>query len=136
MKNIEKYIGIPFIDKGRDFKGCDCYGLAKLYFKNELDIDIPDVIARPNQIKMAYMEYLSNISKYWIEHKEIKENTIVALKTDPNNPKLVTHFGIILKIDNKLKMLHTFRDTASHLVDLPNQIYDNKIVAYYEWKGL
>lgn len=132
---IEDFVGIPFVDKGRSYKGADCYGLCMLYFKDVLNIDMPDVLASPKQIKMAYIEYLSNIKEYWIEHKEIKENTVVALRTDPNNPRLVTHFGIILKIDGKYKMLHTFRDTASHIVELPNAIYDNKIVAYYEWKG-
>lgn len=131
---IEKFIGIPFTDKGRDFNGCDCYGIVKLYFKEVLKTDIPDVIASPRQLKMAYLEYLENISKYWIEHKEPLENSVVALLTDPNNPKLVTHFGIIIKIDGKLKMLHTFKNTASHLVDMPSPIYQNKIKAYYEWR--
>ena len=130
-----EFIGIPFIDKGRDYKGADCYGLAKLYFKDILDIDIPDVMASPQQLKMAYLEYLSNINKFWIEHKEPKENTIVAMRTDLNNPNLVTHFGIVIKVENRLKILHTFRDVNSHLIDIDHPAYINKIVAYYEWKG-
>ena len=131
---IKDFIGIPFIDKGRDYKGADCYGLCLIYFRDVLNINIPDVIASPNQVRMAYLEYLSNIRDFWIEHKEPKENTIVAMMTDPDNPKLVTHFGIILKIDGKLKILHTFRDTASHIVDIDNPIYKNRIKAYYEWR--
>jgi len=134
MKNISNFIGIPFINKGRTFEACDCYGVVKLYYKEILGIDIPDVLASPKQPRMAYMEYLENISKYWIEHYEPKENSVVALHTDPQHPKLVTHFGVVVKLDNKLKMLHTFRDTQSHLVDIDNPIYANKIKAYYEWR--
>jgi hypothetical protein len=131
---LDKYIGIPFVDKGRDLKGSDCYGLAKVFYKEELGIDIPDVLASPDQVKMAYMEYLQNINEYWIEHYEPELYSIVALKTSPEHPKLVTHFGVVVEHNGKLKMLHTFRDTDSHLVDLDNPIYKNKIKAYYKWR--
>lgn len=130
---VNDFIGIPFVDKGRDIKGCDCYGLIKLYYKEILNIDIPDVLASPNQPKLAYMEYLANTNKYWSTSQEMKENSIVAMCTDAEHPKMITHYGIIIKVDNKLKMLHTFKNVQSHLVDLPNLAYDNKIKAYHEW---
>ena len=130
---INDYIGIPFIDKGRDFKGCDCYGLIKLYYKNELGIDIPDVVASPNQLRLAYIEYIKNISSLWTTSTEPKENDVVAMKTDVNNPKLVTHFGIIVKVNSGLKILHTFKKSNSHIVDLNNPAYANKIKGFHSW---
>ncbi len=38
----EKYLGVPFVDGGRSFAGCDCAGLVILIYKKELDVDIND----------------------------------------------------------------------------------------------
>ena len=41
--NTDKYMFIPFVDKGRDFSGCDCRGLVGLIVKEVFNIDIPDM---------------------------------------------------------------------------------------------
>jgi len=124
---IRDYIGIPF-------ENCDCYRLVQLYYKNELNIDIPDVVANPNQLKLAYMEYIQNIAKCWTTSNTPKEHDVVAMKTDIDNPKLVTHFGVVVKVDGKLKILHTFKKSHSHLVDLDNIAYVNKIKGFHTWR--
>lgn len=35
---VKKYIGIPFVDFGRDLSGCDCWGLTRLISKNEFSL--------------------------------------------------------------------------------------------------
>ena len=42
--NFDKYIGLPYRHKGRDFDGVDCYGLCYLIFKNEIHTILPDFI--------------------------------------------------------------------------------------------
>ena len=37
-----RYVGIPFADHGRDQMGCDCYGLARLVYRHECGILLPD----------------------------------------------------------------------------------------------
>lgn len=130
---ISDFIGIPFLDKGRDFKGLDCYGLCKLFYEKELDIIIPDVIANPNQPKLAYMEYLENINQYWETSKEPILNSIVAMCTNLEHPNLVTHFGVLIEVDGKMKILHTFKGSNSHIVDLDNPAYINKIKGFHKW---
>ncbi len=41
MRRFERYLAIPFKDKGRGFDGCDCWGLVWLIYKTELGIDLP-----------------------------------------------------------------------------------------------
>ena len=38
---MKQYIGIPWVKKGYDYDGCDCWGLAVLFYKNEFGIELP-----------------------------------------------------------------------------------------------
>ena len=40
----EKYIGLPYANNGRTEDGIDCWGLVRLFYKNELNIDLPSYI--------------------------------------------------------------------------------------------
>lgn len=41
MNWANKYVGLPFVDHGRDFNGVDCWGLVQLVMKTEQHIELP-----------------------------------------------------------------------------------------------
>lgn len=40
--NFDDLVGIPYLDKGRDRRGCDCWGLLRLAFAERLGVELPD----------------------------------------------------------------------------------------------
>lgn len=40
--NLNRYVGLPWRDRGRTPDGCDCWGLLRLVYAGEFGIDLPD----------------------------------------------------------------------------------------------
>ncbi len=54
--SLNKYVGIPFKNLGRDFDGLDCWGLVRLFYLEEYGIELPmlDFYNQANDTKEIY----------------------------------------------------------------------------------
>lgn len=127
---IKTFIGIPFVDRGRDKTGSDCYGILKMYYKEILDIEIEEIIADPNRPKQCYVKYLDQIARKWEKVETPEPHSVVAMSTNMEHPEMITHFGVM--IDNK-RMLHTFKNTQSHIINIDNPMIKSQIKGFYKW---
>ena len=127
---ISNFIGIPFVSKGRSFNGCDCYGLVKLYYKEILNIDIPETIITAEQPRRTFANYLNEISKNWTATTPAK-NVVVAMSVNAEHPNLVTHFAVM--IDDK-RFIDTRENMSSYLTSIEDEKIKNQIKGFYKWQ--
>jgi hypothetical protein len=127
---IENFIGVPFLDKGRTFNGCDCYGLVKLYYKEILNIEIPETIITADKPRRIFANYLKEISENW-KPCEPKANAVIAMSVNSEFPNLVTHFAVM--IDDK-RFIDTRENMSSYLTNIDDERIKNQIKGFYQWQ--
>lgn len=127
---FDRFVGIPFLNKGVAFDGCDCFGLVRLLYGVELGQEIPNP-SYENAVdsKQIHSEYIKQIATNWKEVKELKKYDVIAMAHDARHPHIIQHFGIYLGND---KMLHTLRNVGSHIVDISQ--YQYYIKGFYRWQ--
>ena len=67
MSWTARYIGLPFLDRGRDFTGVDCWGLCRLILKQECNIDVPSYgdVSATDLLKIAGVVKNDSFSDPW-----------------------------------------------------------------------
>jgi probable lipoprotein NlpC len=106
----DNYIGIPFVEKGRDDSGVDCWGLVRLVYANHLGIFLPSYIEAYEST--LDRETLKDIIKtqaeyYWEEPKKPEEFDVIMLRMHG----LVTHMGIVTKPGHMIHCMHDINTT-------------------------
>jgi hypothetical protein len=72
---IDRFVGLSYVDWGRDFNGVDCYGLLYLVYKEVLNIEIPPLDGKhinPTDRK-AIADLVNNELDPWTEIEKGKE---------------------------------------------------------------
>jgi cell wall-associated NlpC family hydrolase len=129
MIRLRRYIGIPFVDRGDQFTGADCYGLLRLFYREELGISIMDPHISCRETGKVFSQYLVEVRRHWVEVTEPGEFCGVAMATDPKLPGIVNHFGIWIGG----RLLQTLSGVGSHVV--PADKHRNRIIKYYQWQA-
>lgn len=127
---MNKYIGIPYANRGRNREGVDCWGLVQLFYREQFDILIPN-----------YLWAYTSAEDYDSVAHAINENKLVGWDRVEGEPKygdvLVfnilgqpIHVGIMLKNGN---FLHAFKGTESCLERLSALSWSRRLLEIYRW---
>lgn len=127
----EKYAHIKFKDKGRDESGCDCYGFVRLILKNEMNIDLPDMLDiydsvddKPTLERIIAEDKNSN----WIEPPWPAPFDVAVIKL----AGLPVHLGIVTKLNY---LMHCQKEINVTHVPYSGPRSNLKILSFNRWAG-
>ncbi len=93
---VRKSLAVPFVEKGRDFTGWDCYGLVFAYFHHVRGIDLPPYLGYGSTIEYKQLHSLIEAGKPFWEPVACPQQGDVALFNLSGRP---THLALV--IDNR-----------------------------------
>ena len=132
--DLDPFIGVPFLDGGRDFTGVDCWGLAVLYYRYALGITLPDYrigCAFASMIAAKIAEEEKSGAWRELEHPEL--DCIVLMALDASQPRVRQHIGVYV---GQGQILHTTASMgASYLIRLDQPLIQCRTRGYFAFTG-
>ena len=124
------YIGIPFVNKGRERDGLDCWGLFKIVYEDRLSIFLPSYITDYTEAginESVNSTFTEGLKKGWSRADIVREYDLVIL-TLAGKP---FHCGIVTKPGF---MLHVMRGCNSIVESYTGRMWNNRIEGIYHYE--
>jgi sulfur carrier protein ThiS len=123
-----KYVGIPYKEAGRDIAGIDCWGLLRLIYKEQYNIDIPSFSDSYTSSKDRDLttELIAQNKEQWVqqENPEVGDGILFRVLG------LETHIGVYLG-DNKF--IHAKEGHSSVIESLTSAKWKNRVTGYFRY---
>lgn len=129
--NWSEYVGIPFVDGGRDASGLDCWGLVRLIYAQEVGAILPSYgeISAANLTAVARQITGGADTDEWFE-PDVPEPLDVAVMR-LNGSRWAGHVGIVTAPG---RIIHIERATHSVIVPTSHWTVRERIVGYRRLK--
>lgn len=123
-----KYVGIPYKDNGRDTSGIDCWGLVRLIYKEQYNIDIPSFVEDYNGAddRAATSELAAIAKEEWRAKDTAEEGDVVLFRV----LGVESHVGVCIGGDN---FIHAKEGQASVVESLTSSRWKDRIVGYFKY---
>lgn len=119
------YIGIPYLDGGRDRYGCDCWGLVRLVLKEQYGKALPALSYSPgDKAEIAALIDTTKplVAAVKIESPEAGDVLLMLVHGLPN------HVGVMV---DSHSVLHVTKGTLSRVERIDNVSIRSRIEGFY-----
>ena len=129
---IAKFQAIPFVNGGRDFRGCDCWGLHRLICAERLGIELPlwdTVTADDRRAVVAAVEEQTE-ADCWraVARSQAIECDLVLIRQAGEAVHVGTHIG-------HERLIHTQRQIGAVVIGLGHPRISRRIEGIYRYVG-
>ena len=124
----DRFVGIPWQELGRSRAGCDCYGLVRLAYAEELAISLPDYLGYESVEEHAEIAALidgARTSPGWlrIEGAPLALDVVVFRRG-----RLSTHVGLVIRPG---LMLHMAGEDAAKVESYRSGAWSHRLLGHY-----
>ena len=129
------YIGIPFVDGGRDRRGCDCWGLVRMVLAEQAGIDLPtygDISATELLAISRTVRGAISTDEVWRRVDVPRDLDVVVMRQRADVERTPYHLGIVWKG----RLLHTATGVDSHTVPLTPGPIATPVIGYFRHREL
>jgi cell wall-associated NlpC family hydrolase len=133
MSWTDRYIGLPFVDHGRDFSGVDCWGLVRLIMQQECRIEIPSYgeTSALDLINVAGLMKQESIVEPWLpvlrSSAQAFDVVVMHRRHDP------IHVGILA---SATQVMHIEEKTSAVLIPLTHPTIRFRNPKFYRHRQL
>lgn len=124
---LEKYIGLKYKEKGRDYDGLDCYGLVRLIYKNEFQIDLPSFSSEyVQEDRDRIQELIAQYKEGWEQIEQPEVGSIVLFRVLGSD----SHVGVVV---NDSQFIHVRENKDSAIENLDSPYWKKRIVGFFKY---
>lgn len=126
------YIGLPYVDFGRDWNSCDCYGLVRLVLRDEKGVVLPsyDNVSPAELSEIADLLKGEVASGLWAKVSSAREFDCAVFRRG----KFDSHIGLMLDARN---MLHSDKHAGGARIErIDGGRWKSNFVGFYRHKDL
>ena len=125
-----RYIGIPFVDGGREIGGLDCWGLFRLVYSEQLGVELPSYGEISAMDLLTVARAINGGQEDWFVPPDPQEFDAVALRLYSHG--WIAHVGILT--DPK-HVLHIEHNTDSVIVPLSHHTVKTRVAGFRRHRG-
>lgn len=128
---FDRFVGIPYLDKGRSIVGLDCWGLLHLVYREIRGIDLPSYAERyvTGSDRAAMARLIAGELDDWQEIPEGQEGTFDGVLMREGN--FLRHIGIVTTSG---MVLHVQPGETSRIERYRSGILANRVVGFYRYR--
>lgn len=130
--NFNRFVGLSYVDCGRNFKGVDCYGLLWLVYYEVLKIELQSYHTRyvTSVDRKATAALIAGELDPWLEITDGSEMPFDAMLMRIGRD--VMHVGVLVEKD---KVLHIERGDLSKIELYKTGKLRHRIAGFYRYRG-